>query len=728
MAVLASFSLGIVGCSQDTPKSSAAMRRGSPVQAKTTPTTNNQSNAMATSAQNAATEDESTAVPSAASESASTSPTPTPTPASTTDESFVTVDSAKPKEANKYEVVQQEKPKKEGAETPLSEKGVVNADNNKTDAVNIISGPAEFPQISGLTYGRVEESENAELVDMVANQVSQNPLAKTAFPGIEKFTEKYVIKGESQGLIPKECEPAVVEKEQLTSALSTKDYVVRIKKWLETKQNDVNCLGHLAMSRPKAFLNLLKMVRTEYQLSDHPNIKAVTIELPSPTGGEKTEKITGILALRPGSSKRPLVIVQCGVFCNGNNTASVRDAIMNYFDSSPFHVLVVANRSGTKFVENNKIFSIGGYIEGWELHKLGSWIRKQPELMAKISSLHLAGISLGGNAALYADQFNEKVDANSSTKVFQSVAAICPVVDLAATLDFHFAKSKAVSSEGERLVAKGIRLIGNTAQGENVVEKVISESFTKEVRKHLELSQKAIPQMGAVPFAPSDLLNYISEQSIIFLSDKSNVANTDAWKRSNNFHELKSEIKTPVFVLAAANDSIVNTNINAGKLMPKDNQNLAVQILPDGDHCAYGAAYGQKFYATILRDFVILNSPELKQSFKIEKLSKEYPLVLPPKLTDSVHAKQWVEIKKDSQKIDVHFALLDQAQGEVTAEIPVADLKKYGIVSPTTEAQAQQITRELNARLTFVFGQGTLFTNVKAKDHDKTGVMIRAGY
>jgi hypothetical protein len=234
--------------------------------------------------------------------------------------------------------------------------------------------------------------------------------------------------------------------------------------------------------------------------------------------------------------------------------------------------------------------------------------------------------------------------------------------------------------------------------------------------------------MGAVPFAPSDLLNYISEQSIIFLSDKSNVANTDAWKRSNNFHELKSEIKTPVFVLAAANDSIVNTNINAGKLMPKDNQNLAVQILPDGDHCAYGAAYGQKFYATILRDFVILNSPELKQSFKIEKLSKEYPLVLPPKLTDSVHAKQWVEIKKDSQKIDVHFALLDQAQGEVTAEIPVADLKKYGIVSPTTEAQAQQITRELNARLTFVFGQGTLFTNVKAKDHDKTGVMIRAGY
>ncbi|HND84721.1 MAG TPA: hypothetical protein PLU50_02895, partial [Pseudobdellovibrionaceae bacterium] len=434
------------------------------------------------------------------------------------------------------------------------------------------------------------------------------------------------------------------------------------------------------------------------------------------------------LALRPGSSKRPLVIVQCGVFCNGNNTASVRDAIMNYFDSSPFHVLVVANRSGTKFVENNKIFSIGGYVEGWELHKLGSWIRKQPELMAKISSLHLAGISLGGNAALYAAQFNEKVDANSSTKVFQSVAAICPVVDLAATLDFHFSRVKEVTAEKPNLVRTVLTLAGNAAQGENVVEKVISESFTKEVRKHLEFSQKAIPQMDSVPLAPSDLLNYISEKSIKFLSDKSNVANTDAWKRSNNFHELKSEIKTPVFVLAAGNDSIVNTNINAGKLMPKDNQNLAVQILPDGDHCAYGAAYGQKFYATILRDFVILNSPELKQSFKIEKLSKEYPLVLPPKLTDSVHAKQWVEIKKDSQKIDVHFALLDQEQGEVTAEIPVVDLKKYGIITPTSEAQAQQMTRELNARLTFVFGQGTLFTNVKAKDHEKTGVMIRAGY
>ena len=201
------------------------------------------------------------------------------------------------------------------------------------------------------------------------------------------------------GLNPKDispwCDPRSFEDQVLAKKLSTTEYFKQLKDYFK------RCEGELSSKGWHGIFALLKYSMYYYPIFTHPNIKLVTVPLPSGV------KVPAILAMKEDTRPRPLIVVKCGVFCSAEESPSTRAYIMKLFDQSPFNVLFLANQTGLDYMEKNRYVSLGGWSEGYEAVQVGKWMKDTWELRNRISSVHLMGISLGGNAAVFGAAFND---------------------------------------------------------------------------------------------------------------------------------------------------------------------------------------------------------------------------------------------------------------------------------------------------------------------------------
>jgi pimeloyl-ACP methyl ester carboxylesterase len=191
------------------------------------------------------------------------------------------------------------------------------------------------------------------------------------------------------------------------------------------------CLDHLKVYDHQGLDTLLKMNQFKYDFLAHPFIKPIKIII------GKHHTIRGVLALKPGMQKRPLVILRCGTFCDSEGGVGTSLILSHYYDSSPFHVLVLSNSTGLMAQMESGEFVTGGGSGASQVYDILKIIAKNP-FASRIRGIHFVGVSLGGYEALQVGLMGDLMGQIDPNVAIKSSTAVCPAVDLSQSVRFVF--------------------------------------------------------------------------------------------------------------------------------------------------------------------------------------------------------------------------------------------------------------------------------------------------
>ena len=182
----------------------------------------------------------------------------------------------------------------------------------------------------------------------------------------------------------------------------------------------------------------------------------------------------------------------------------------------------------------------------------------------------------------------------------------------------------------------------------------------------------------------------------------------------------------PLFVWASEDDSVVDYNINTGNLLKlrsqKNNPNLGIVHVPKGEHCGFATAYGYSVTSTILRNFVLTNSPE----FALSHLKRTILLNLGlPKMSSGERLINywWSQGRGQTNTIELNLEIYGADESLCPEEweyrgspncrkvvrVPYSENKfsEYGFIRPTNLVEKEALVRELNARVHLLTNAGT---------------------
>ncbi|HND85434.1 MAG TPA: hypothetical protein PLU50_06475 [Pseudobdellovibrionaceae bacterium] len=509
--------------------------------------------------------------------------------------------------------------------------------------------------------------------------------------------------GGNAGYVEASCSPLQYE-ETLLKSSNTQQFARNVEQFMK------RCGSSLSRGGYSGLLGLYAFTKNTYQFTASPDIRKIEIKLPGGT------IVTAFLAMKPNKTPRPLVIVKCGVLCSAAATPAVRNYMMNYFDQSPFHVLFLGSTTGLDYIAKNHHFAIGGWSEGAEIMAVGKWVKQQSEIMENVSSLHASGISLGGNAAMFASYYNDR-EAAQGQRLFNSVTAICPVINLRDSLDYEF-----------------------------LFNGIIGYFFTKELKSQLLAAKEDLTDVGhliskdQIPNR-SQMTRYVAGLSSVALSKRNIKASGEDWLKWNNFFNINPNPTGPLLAIAAKDDSIVNARLNSGALKTLDRyqsvHNMGVILLAKGNHCAFHTAYGMPLISTILRDHVLRHSPEFLPTFKIKTVIPNIHLDFQRAQT---HVSQKIYFGEGSTDLYVEMTYFTRRNQNCTMKkpedgdqlcltretlnFPISHFAPYGARVPQSKLEAEQLSREFNARIQLV-NNGQSINGTTVNDME---MRIRVGF
>ncbi len=326
------------------------------------------------------------------------------------------------------------------------------------------------------------------------------------------------------------------------------------------------------------------------------------------------------------------------------------------------------------------------------------------------------GISLGGSAAVFGAAYNDTYKKAYGKNLFNSVAAICPVISLRTTLDYLYSSP----ALGQVFWYKTRQhLLGARAHLTDVPDMI---------------SQTKIPLQGF-------MAGYLGDLAAASLSRRGIAMTRDQYFYNNDFWSLKTIPTTPTLVWGSKNDPVVNYNINANRADGyfAGSKYSGVLGLEDGSHCAFASAYGSAASAAVLRTFVLKNSPEFITS-QYTKNSTKVSVALTKLTSKEVHVTQAWEFTKDSDKVVLSFKVFDGSDSTCASKgpwsasedcktthrftYPVSAFKSLGARMPATETEAQALTREFNTKVEF----RTSKTPLNGTNSSEIYASWRAGY
>ncbi len=484
------------------------------------------------------------------------------------------------------------------------------------------------------------------------------------------------------------------------------------------------CGSDLARNGKHGILDLRILARAEYNFLQNPYAKQVKITINEQyrNGSSNQDIIRGLLALKPTRDKRPLVIIKCGLLCSLSDSSMFRNVMMHGFDESPFHLLVLNGNTSAEFVMDNRRISIGGLDEGKQIVQIAEWLRNRSNLRNRISSVHVVGMSNGGQAALFASAYNSYARERGANRAIDSVAALCPVVELEDSINYLF----------DRSLAKGVFYDSLL----DTVKEV--ESYLPNLRRHLNTNNpprgKAMPT--AVVAASVDHYSTLTAEWYYAPFGRNRINSlSDMW-RANSFTQFKDLIDTPTLVWSPKNDGIVSYNANGKRLKDAQstgnfNPNLMILATNKGNHCGLSTAYGWDTVSSLMRGFVISHSPELlrKRSLQVERANI-------PAVSLSSHEKhvsqEWI-IHAGNDFLSLKYKVWDKwgnnGGGNDCATSPFdadqrncfsvkkvkvrfSDLPQIAnLTVPRSRTEAQMITRWMNANVRVLDANGSALTD-----------------
>lgn len=452
------------------------------------------------------------------------------------------------------------------------------------------------------------------------------------------------------------------------------------------------------MSR-HSIVPLLKYATMSYDFLDNPHIRAVKATLPD------GRQLSGFVAMKPDNIPRPFVIAKCGVLCNAEASTTHRAFMMHFFDEAPFHVLALANITGSDFQRANKAFSVGGFDEGRQLYQIAQLLRSPDSPIAhRISSVHVVGASLGGSGALYAGLYASMNDVPENPNI-QSVTAMCPVVVVEKSVKRLYS-AKPISSVATFETIKQFRdLFGFVP----VLGKILPEGWRR-LR-----GDKLFAKVSEAMFeyyrdwtakTPWDLNPFKGTR----------ITTVKQFWELNDFRNYIDDVRIPTLTVAAENDDLVSVNDNTKllneSLRKTPNDYMDTVFFKQGNHCAFGLANGWGNYSMLLREYILTHSPEAKDHWH-ENRVRLPNISLAMDENERVVESLWKAREGDP---NIHLKLkifsprhIGYRDEEFLVPIRSLPLKDDG--PPMGKYEVTSLTRFANTRFSLLDARGRLVTN-----------------
>jgi hypothetical protein len=221
-------------------------------------------------------------------------------------------------------------------------------------------------------------------------------------------------------------------------------------------------------------------------------------------------------------------------------------------------------------------------------------------------------VSLGAQAGFYAPIVNDYNIPVGQDPLLKSSLAICPVVDLNATMHDLF-NSGLKSTIAHRIL---FAEISRALKALPILGQVLSPIFQSKVKQIPEnvgiqaASHYARKKPGWAPRPFHDVRIATPEE---------------LWKANQFLNYAHYPTATSTLAFAAKDDSVVPTSFNAAKLKEMRNSGsrnqLDVVTVSHGDHCAFSLTYGWQTISALFRGFVLSNSPEMLRRWRVENTS-----------------------------------------------------------------------------------------------------------
>lgn len=516
-----------------------------------------------------------------------------------------------------------------------------------------------------------------------------------------------------------ECEPLRLREELRTQS----DWGPRLKDYYD------RCQTQLSIGNSKGLLALFEAEQIKYNVFDNPNAHSIRLRF------SNNESIVGLLALKDDNRKRPLIVIKCGIFCNGDSSSTIMNIMAHLYDEGPFHVLFLASQTGVDVIRKNERLNFGGFYEGKEMMAVGHWLRYESPIRDEIGSLHLMGISLGGHASLFASLYNDH-NLFDGKRLFNSALAYCPAINLGPTVHKVFTPSP-------------IGLIFSLWTWNSLLK---TSSHVPDIRRILS-SLTRRPNYEEYPFLISQLtLEFLSRKSpedfLAPFNHSSFNFDTDEYWELNNFENHSQLVKTPTLVWSSKNDTIIPYSLNARALAeahplggPSPLQTINLDY---GDHCAQSISYGWKSISHTLQGFFLnhtdpsddvnwsrtlrFNAPEPRLERHEQHIQQTWK-ALPNRNTVELTYTTWARFKpyecggargsiiRRRPRNMRPFTSEPICHNYYTYNISYSDLPIRIQRPPGTKAEAQRLTRKLNANIELLAEDGNPITGRSASPH-----------
>lgn len=508
-----------------------------------------------------------------------------------------------------------------------------------------------------------------------------------AYATEERGFLEWVPDGSLISAVPPECLPETFEKQAQQKGLSAAQYG-------RLAQNYFNHCGDILSAKATGgLMGLIDFAMASYPFLDNSHIQPLVFKT------KDGRSVNGFIGIKD-QTPRPWVIYKCGVFCAAEtNAASLKNYMIHLFDQSPFNVILLGNRTGQDYILSNKVFNFGGYFESQDFFDVAQWLRYESPYTSLVSSVHAVAVSLAGSAAYLTEQ---RLDNSQYQRadLFQSVTSLCAVSDLRPTVEDMY---------------------GDTLKG--FIFSELTWYYLNSVKNQLpgvnDLLGRGQPDSTEFP-------NLLGRLASRFMGDNSvnNPINEDIekarqqefWEKSN-YSTYNHSTKVPLFVWASEDDSVVDFKINTGNLMKVKSQradpNLGMVGVPLGEHCGFATAYGYPVAATMLRTFILNNSPE----FSERQMQKTIPMAmsLPPMIEgERIISYWWSQGRSKARVIALNMEIYgadeslcpdewayhgaESCRRVERVEFPEEYFTNYGFMRPGNLIEKEALVRELNGK------------------------------
>ncbi|WP_413290764.1 hypothetical protein [Bdellovibrio sp. HCB337] len=470
------------------------------------------------------------------------------------------------------------------------------------------------------------------------------------------------------------------------------------------------------------YIPLIRFATVDYDLLDSRNIHHVRATL------SDGRVLDGFIAMKPGDTPRPFVIAKCGVLCNADQSVMHRSFMMHLYDESPFHVLTLANNTGSEFMVNNKALSVGGFDEGRQLYQIAQLVKSvDSPVHHRISSVHVVGASLGGSAALYAGLYSSQNDPRGQESI-QSVTAICPVVVLDHSIRDIYS-SKPISTVAVFETLHQIRDVFN---------------FVPVIGRFFPLKNQRMRAGEIYDKLTQAILSYYREWTVKSSWDLKpftgvRVQSLDHFWELNDYRNYVDKVTIPTLTISSDNDELVKTPANskllAKKLHESPNDKVGTVFLHQGNHCAFAIGNGWGNYSMILREYILSHSPEADKHW--HKTDREFGNVSWKLKNDEQVVDALWEAQPNDDKMNLKVKIFSPSQNftrgdcdrgdpseagphcyrTVVHRMPIRTLPLEDLGTPLSEYEATSLTRLANTRFSLVDEKGELVINHFRKPH-----------